>query len=202
MDHAGGLTHLIIAVIRHMRSVNNQDLAAAGFALLELMTARRWKSPRMPARYTERQAAGRGAVARYYPRGPWCKEALSQRPRAHPDLEIDLWGEESLPVADRQVVVYQVCLLRFTYPLVSRAQMCMDGCHPIANSTRVLVVTRQVRQSVLQATRLPDIERDPPVQRPLREDVIPRLVWPAKIGGREPRSRKTYLTTRASLLGW
>ena len=25
----------------------------------------RWKSTRMPARYTERQAAGRGAVARY-----------------------------------------------------------------------------------------------------------------------------------------
>ena len=37
-----------------------QDLSAAGFALPELMTAGRWKSPRMPARYTERQAAGRG----------------------------------------------------------------------------------------------------------------------------------------------
>ena len=44
----------------------SQDLAAAGFALPELMTAGRWKSPRMPARYTERQSAGRGAVARYY----------------------------------------------------------------------------------------------------------------------------------------
>ena len=43
-----------------------QDLSAAGFALPELMTAGRWKSPRMPARYTERQAAGRGAVAQYY----------------------------------------------------------------------------------------------------------------------------------------
>ena len=43
-----------------------QDLSAAGFALPELMTAGRWKSPRMPARYTERQADGRGAVARYY----------------------------------------------------------------------------------------------------------------------------------------
>ena len=31
-----------------------------------LMTAGRWKSSRMPARYTERQAADRGAVARYY----------------------------------------------------------------------------------------------------------------------------------------
>ena len=30
------------------------------------MTAGRWKSSRMPARYTERQAADRGAVARYY----------------------------------------------------------------------------------------------------------------------------------------
>ena len=44
----------------------SQDLSAAGFSLPELMTAGRWKSPRMPARYTERQAAGRGAVARYY----------------------------------------------------------------------------------------------------------------------------------------
>ena len=30
------------------------------------MTAGRWKPPRVPARYTERPAAGRGAVARYY----------------------------------------------------------------------------------------------------------------------------------------
>ena len=46
-----------------------QDLSSAGFALPELMTAGRWKSPRMPARYTERQAAGRGAVAKYYQGG-------------------------------------------------------------------------------------------------------------------------------------
>ena len=46
-----------------------QDLSAAGFALPELMTVGRWKSPRMPARYTERQTAGRGAVARYYQGG-------------------------------------------------------------------------------------------------------------------------------------
>ena len=43
-----------------------QDLAAAGVELPTLMTAGRWKSSKMPARYTERQAAGRGAVARYY----------------------------------------------------------------------------------------------------------------------------------------
>ena len=43
-----------------------QDLAASGVELPELMTAGRWKSSRMPARYTERQTAGRGAVARYY----------------------------------------------------------------------------------------------------------------------------------------
>ena len=44
----------------------SQDLSPAGFALPELMTAGRRKSQRMPARYTERQAAGRGDVARYY----------------------------------------------------------------------------------------------------------------------------------------
>jgi site-specific recombinase XerD len=43
-----------------------QDLAASGAELPELMQAGRWKSPTMPARYTERQAAGRGAVARFY----------------------------------------------------------------------------------------------------------------------------------------
>ena len=45
-----------------------QDLTAAGVELPALMNAGRWKSSKMPARYTEGQAAGRGAVARYYQR--------------------------------------------------------------------------------------------------------------------------------------
>ena len=43
-----------------------QDLAATGTELPALMTAGRWTNSKMPARYTERQAAGRGAVAKYY----------------------------------------------------------------------------------------------------------------------------------------
>ena len=43
-----------------------QDLAASGAELPALIVAGRWQSPRMPARYTEKQALGRGAVARYY----------------------------------------------------------------------------------------------------------------------------------------
>ena len=43
-----------------------QDLAKSGAELPALMTAGRWKSSTMPARFTERQAADRGAVARYY----------------------------------------------------------------------------------------------------------------------------------------
>ena len=43
-----------------------QDLVKNGVELPALMTAGRWKSSKMPARYTERQAADRGAVARYY----------------------------------------------------------------------------------------------------------------------------------------
>ena len=43
-----------------------QDLAASGAELPALMVAGRWQSARMPARYTEKQALGRGAVARYY----------------------------------------------------------------------------------------------------------------------------------------
>ena len=46
-----------------------QDLAANGAELPALMVAGRWKSARMPARYTEKQALGRGAVARYYQTG-------------------------------------------------------------------------------------------------------------------------------------
>lgn len=42
------------------------DLAAAGCELPALMTAGRWESPTMPARYTRSETAGRGAVARYY----------------------------------------------------------------------------------------------------------------------------------------
>ena len=43
-----------------------QDLSSAGAELPELMTAGRWDSPTMPARYKEAQAAGKGAVARYH----------------------------------------------------------------------------------------------------------------------------------------
>ena len=43
-----------------------QYLANTGAELPALMTAGRWKNSKMPARYTERQAAGRGAVAKYY----------------------------------------------------------------------------------------------------------------------------------------
>ncbi len=43
-----------------------RDLAAAGTELPALMQAGRWKSESMPALYTRNEAAGRGAVARYY----------------------------------------------------------------------------------------------------------------------------------------
>ena len=43
-----------------------QDLAATRVEPPALMTAARWKSAKMPARNTSRQAAGRGVVARYY----------------------------------------------------------------------------------------------------------------------------------------
>ena len=41
-------------------------VAGLGAELPELMAAGRWDSPTMPANYTEAQAAGRGAVARYH----------------------------------------------------------------------------------------------------------------------------------------
>ncbi|AWV20630.1 DNA integration/recombination/inversion protein (plasmid) [Roseomonas mucosa] len=42
-----------------------QDLSASGADVARLMEAGRWKSPMMPARYTERQEAARGAVAMF-----------------------------------------------------------------------------------------------------------------------------------------
>ena len=53
-----------------------QDLAKTGAELPVLITAGRWKSSTMPARYTERQAADRGAVARYYQAGPESLRAM------------------------------------------------------------------------------------------------------------------------------
>ena len=41
-----------------------QDLASTGTEMPALMTAGRWTNSKMPARYTERQAAGRGALAK------------------------------------------------------------------------------------------------------------------------------------------
>ena len=46
-----------------------QDLAAHGAGLVAIMTAGRWKSERMPAYYSRGEAAGLGAVARYYANG-------------------------------------------------------------------------------------------------------------------------------------
>ena len=43
-----------------------QDLARIGTELPALMTAGRWQSPTMPARYTRGERAGRGAIARFY----------------------------------------------------------------------------------------------------------------------------------------
>ncbi len=43
-----------------------QDLARTGTELPALMTAGRWQSPTMPARYTRAEQAGRGAIARFY----------------------------------------------------------------------------------------------------------------------------------------
>lgn len=46
-----------------------QDLARSGTELPALMTAGRWQSPTMPARYTRAEQAGRGAIARFYGSG-------------------------------------------------------------------------------------------------------------------------------------
>ncbi len=47
-----------------------QDLARSGTELPRLMTAGRWRSPRMPAHYIRNETAARGAVAQYYGAAP------------------------------------------------------------------------------------------------------------------------------------
>jgi site-specific recombinase XerD len=46
----------------------SQDLVAAGADLAAVMQAGRWKTPAMPARYSEHLLAAKGAVAQYYQR--------------------------------------------------------------------------------------------------------------------------------------
>ena len=66
-----------------------QDLAGTGAELPELMTAGRWKTSAMVARYTAGQRAGRGAVARYY-------QGRGGTPSG------DLWDSGEQPSAGRQ----------------------------------------------------------------------------------------------------
>ena len=56
-----------------------QDLSAAGAELPELMTAGRWDSPAMPAKYTEAQVAGRGAE---FGRARWVRSWVAEAPSA------------------------------------------------------------------------------------------------------------------------
>ena len=70
-----------------------RDLARAGTELPRLMTAGRWRSPRMPALYTRNETVARGAVAQYY--------GSENRPRRH----------ESRRAGDRQLMQSRDCLV-------------------------------------------------------------------------------------------
>ncbi len=64
-ERAAAADPLAVGVTGHSLRVGAaQDLLAAGVDLAGLMQAGRWTSPQMPARYTERLRAARGAVAR------------------------------------------------------------------------------------------------------------------------------------------
>ncbi|MYE54963.1 MAG: tyrosine-type recombinase/integrase, partial [Chloroflexi bacterium] len=74
-----------------------QDLARAGIELPRLMTAGRWRSPRMPALYTRNESVSKGAVAEFY--GHYGR--YGSRFRMHPEglisgVALPLDGEESL----------------------------------------------------------------------------------------------------------
>ena len=58
-----------------------RDLVRSGAELASLMTAGRWRSPRMPALYTRNERVKRGAVARYYgSRGKFSRTEEEEKP--------------------------------------------------------------------------------------------------------------------------
>ena len=73
-----------------------RDLARAGTELTRLMTAGRWRSPRMPALYTRNETVARGAVAQYY--GSRQRRVGRQAPGERKDFEVksedDSWPVE------------------------------------------------------------------------------------------------------------
>ncbi len=63
-----------------------QDLARAGTELPRLMTAGRWRSPRMPAHYIRNETAARGAVAQYYGSAAEFTPVGSRNEERNPDI--------------------------------------------------------------------------------------------------------------------
>ena len=63
-----------------------RDLARAGTELTRLMTAGRWRSPRMPALYTRNETVARGAVAQYY--GSRRRRTVMPTPDDRTDFEV------------------------------------------------------------------------------------------------------------------
>ncbi len=72
-----------------------RDLARAGTGLTRLMTAGRWRSPRMPALYTRNETVARGAVAQYY--GSRRRRVVRQAPDDRKDFEVKA-DDDSCPV--------------------------------------------------------------------------------------------------------
>ena len=72
-----------------------RDLARAGTELPRLMTAGRWRSPRMPALYTRNETVTRGAVAQYY--GGRHRRVVKQAPGDQTDIEVKS-EDDSCPI--------------------------------------------------------------------------------------------------------
>ena len=72
-----------------------RDLARAGTEMTRLMTAGRWRSPRMPALYTRNETVARGAVAQYY--GSRQRRVVRQAPDDRIDFEVKT-EDDSCPV--------------------------------------------------------------------------------------------------------
>ena len=65
-----------------------RDLVRSGAELASLMTAGRWRSPRMPALYTRNERVTRGAVARYYgSRGKFSRAEEEEKPGMMDDTD-------------------------------------------------------------------------------------------------------------------
>lgn len=137
-----------------------RDLARTGTALTRLMTAGRWRSPRMPALYTRNETVARGAVAHYYgsrsARGASSKVAtMATEERAGDDLrEADEDEADACSMyntaCDIDAGIYKSCHSSGGYVRMPEPQNKVNRVPPAVDVRRIRALIAQVLQGALE----------------------------------------------------